>query len=121
MKTKEQLLIQKSALEKMLKKKRLFEDGLCRYNQCLFGYREITENEWRSLYRLLQDLKRKHYASEYVWVPFDWEIRAKWLLSELKKVNKELRRREKIANFFGAIKGIIALNKMLKKWDFNNW
>ena len=103
MKTKEQLLIQKSALEKMLKKKRLFEDGLCRYNQNLFGYGEITENEWRSLYRLLKDLKRKHYASEYVWVPFDWEIRAKWILSELKKVNKKLRRREKIIGFIKRI------------------
>ena len=115
MKTKEKLLIQKSALEKMLKNQKYFVDCLCRYNQCLFGYNIITENEWRSVYRLLKDLKRKHYASEYVWIPFDWKIRAKWLLSESRKVNKKLRRREKINNFFGAIEERIAIYKVLNK------
>lgn len=104
MKTKEQLLTQKSALEKMLKNIKginiRYYQGLGDYAGDLFMTEELDYPEYTAIIKLIRDWKEE----------FDYgfgnslSYNKAWLLGELIKVDKKLRRKEKINNFFRAIK-----------------
>ena len=114
---KERLLIQKSALEKMIKNINginiRFSQGLFDYAGDLYHLDKLTILEYRELSELTKRWDREYVSSCYQ--------KKAWLFMELIKVEEKLSRKEKINNFFGAIKGLFALNKLLKKWNYNTW
>ena len=116
---KERLLIQKSALEKMLQNIKdinsRFSQGLLDYAGDLWILGKLNIKEYSELNELI-----KRSAREYTY-PYSTYQQKAWLFMGLIEVDKKLRRKEKINNFFGAIKGLFALNKLLKKWNFNTW
>ena len=118
---KERLLIQKSALEKMLKNIKgidiRYYQGLGDYAGDLFMTEKLDFPEYTAIIKLIMGWREE---CDYGFGNSLSHNKA-WLLGELIKVDKKLRRKEKINNFFGAIKGLFALNKLLKKWNFNTW
>lgn len=128
MKTKEQLLIQKSALEKMLKNLEnikivgVIKTHNVKYYQSLYDYAiDLTICEKLTFFEFLEVRKLLEIWGKDYTLGCSLDYKKAWLVNKLVEADKKLRRREKIANFFGAIKGLFGLNKMLKKWNFNNW
>lgn len=91
MKAKEIILLQQSAIEKLLKNiHRVGEDfieGLCDLSKIV-----LTSKE-RECFRLLligYACKIHKNLDDYLWSPYDAEPRRIWLEEELQKVNKKL-------------------------------
>ena len=88
------LLLQKSAIEKLLQSKSLFtpRSGLCSlWYKCLvkriITYEEaLTFRELLVKYRITHNLK----GSDYFWERGDWAPREAWLRESLEGINKQL-------------------------------
>ena len=113
---KEKLLVRKSALEKMLSNLNKLNNNplynIYNLRDYVLYLLELSPAEYEEIDKLLEKRKDEYTYGESV------GSKKSWLLIEIIKVDKKLRRKEKLSNFFGAIKGLFTLNKMLKIMEF---
>lgn len=88
------LLLQKSAIEKLLPAKSLFSScsGLCSLWYICLNKRIITPEEASVFRKLLRKYRIAHNlkGNDYFWDRGDWAPREAWLRESLEDINKQL-------------------------------
>lgn len=93
--TLESLLLRRKVIIKTLKQKKLFLTGLCALLWELQYNNFITEEESGEISYLIEkfsiDNNLKSKRRYYIWTCGDWNVRRKWLLTQLEETTQKLK------------------------------